>query len=266
MTIAVLLSSPHFTSVFWAWVASITEHLGVIGTGGFLVFLIQVAEKKWPHVFNWRTSRRVFLVFLLFAIFQSWQEEYLSRLGRERDLIQASTEADGLRRDIGIQARSMELQKELAVGGAVSQCVAREEVIGTLQKQNRDEQVLIAGCQTQALKLLTPAPLRVTPIFMDADNTNIQARSMRWLVLINKAFTPTHLVVECPQGVVQMMSASLTVLGGGHPGISFGGKNARLSRNAWEILTDETWSERSPLLVTIVYRGAEETACAFEPR
>lgn len=76
------------------WISSILDHLGVIGTGGFLVLLIQIMEKKWPHVFNWKTSRRVFLAFTLFAIFQSWQSEYKSHQGRNFDLIEAHHQID----------------------------------------------------------------------------------------------------------------------------------------------------------------------------
>jgi len=41
-------------------------------------------------------------------------------------------------------------------------CAVKDGIDQTLQKQNRDEQVLIAGCQSQALKLLTPEQEKMT--------------------------------------------------------------------------------------------------------
>jgi hypothetical protein len=150
----------------------------------------------------------------------------------------------------------------------LKESIAVQQAVGrTLEKQNRDEQVLIAGCQNQALKLLVPTQLVATGIVLDRNDDNTQARRISWLVLVNKSLTPTHLSVVCTQGVNQMLSASLRILVSAKGGVAFGGINAKLANNAWELGSDETWSDKAPIIVDFSYRGdPQKVACAFIPR
>jgi hypothetical protein len=151
------------------------------------------------------------------------------------------------------------------IGGLRTDVAVRDGVNQTLQKQNRDEQVLIAGCQSQALKLLIPPDQKITPILFDRDFQTLGIRKMRWLVLTNKSFTPVHIATLCNIGVNIMQSADVDVLGGS-TGIKFGGAGGRLSSTAWELRDPGTWSPESPLMVTITYAGQENVACSFTPR
>jgi hypothetical protein len=75
------------------------------------------------------------------------------------------------------------------------QCAVKDGVNQTLQTQNRDQQSTIDGCLSQAMKLLTPEELKVTPIFSDADNSNAAIRTVRWILLVKKVVTPVRMVV-----------------------------------------------------------------------
>jgi hypothetical protein len=162
------------------------------------------------------------------------------------------------------QLRTAKSDVEKQTGELKTECAVKDGINQTLQKQNRDEQVLIAGCQTQALRLLIPAETKVTPIVFDADNTNAAIRVIRWLLIINKQ-VPPHLNVACPEGVNYMQSATMRIIGG--PGVVLGGGGGRLGPTAWEINEGNgTWSPENPLLLTIEYRGLEQIACSFIPR
>lgn len=175
-----LWSISQFKTDLLVWLSATLEHLGVIGTGGIVVLLIQIAEKKWPHIFNWQTSRRVFLAFVMFAVFQSWESEYLSRIGREKDLIKARAEDDGIKRQNLAQVQSLRFQNESSSSMLRADCAVKDGINQTLQQQNRDEQVLIAGCQSQALKLLVPEELKVTvmKLEMEAPDQNPNAKRL----------------------------------------------------------------------------------------
>jgi hypothetical protein len=133
-----------------------------------------------------------------------------------------------------------------------------------LDKQNRDEQTLIAGCQNQALKLLVPEALKITPVVFDSENDNVATRVIRWLLLTNKELPP-HLNIVCGEGMTYIQSASLRIVGGA--GAFFGGVSGRLGPTAWELSQGSgAWSPGNPLLITISYRGSENAVCSFIPR
>ena len=68
----------NFKTLLLVWISSILDHWGSVGTGGIIVLLIQACKDKWPKFANWQVSRRVLAAFLVFAMFQSWEFEYLS--------------------------------------------------------------------------------------------------------------------------------------------------------------------------------------------
>jgi len=131
---------------------------------------------------------------------------------------------DGIRQReaLTVQVEKAKDEARQQIGELKTECAVKEGINQTLQKQNRDEQLLIAGCQTQAMKLLAPQPLTVTPMLLDRDDHNPDERIMRWLILTNRTITPTHVAAFCIQGVTQILSASISVLGSVplHPGSS----------------------------------------------
>jgi hypothetical protein len=249
-----------FKSDLFTWISTILDHWGSLATGGVLVALITLLKEnhrlreKYPQFFTWSTARWITASFLLFAMFQSWQQEYRSRVGRETDLRNSNHASDLLRQDLRFQAQQI---------GA--RCDAKDQVNQTLQAQNRGQQASINSCLSQAMKLLVPVQQKTTPVFLDrGDSENAAMRKMRWLVLTNKPMTPVHLNAVCTSGVSYMDSADASVLG--NTSLRFAGGNNRLAPNAWELRDSGTWSPEAPLLVTINYMGLEQVVCSFIPR
>src|SRR5258708_17242538 len=196
-----------FKADFLLWISSIVDHWGSIGTGGILVLLIQVLKEKWPSIFNWQFSRIVLLTFLSFAMFQSWQSEYKSKVGRERDLMKANNNIDRLNRELPLQAQRMTLERDSAVNAARVECAFKNGANETLQKQNRDQQTLIAACQNQAIGLLKPEPFKETILYLDdfhAGKPNPAMKSARFLILTNKTITPVRMAIGCNSSISEL--------------------------------------------------------------
>lgn len=136
------------------------------------------------------------------------------------------------------------------------ECARQQGQNDTLQKQNRDEQVLIAGCQSEAIKRLTPEREIHTPIALDVDNSDPQHAKSRWLIFMNKVVPAAMLTVTCDQDI----SAMTAKIAGGPP---LPGTTARLSDKSWSIrITGSPWGPTSPVFVDIDTRGTTRT-CAF---
>jgi hypothetical protein len=238
------------------WLSSILDHFGVISTGGVLVALLQIFKARfgdrYPQYFSWSFSRRLFLLFVVFAVFQAWQQEYKSRIGREKDLVAANHSIDLLRQDHKYEAQRI-----------TAQCESKNAVNETLQHQNRDQQQTINGCLTQAMKLLTPEPQKATPIWFDRHGDGTLTQN-RWIVLINKTITPVDLFIACNK---DLESVGVSVIG---VGTMIGG-GGRLSRTQWEYrFTSPAWGPTSPIFVTISSHpdqtGDNAASCSFTPR
>jgi hypothetical protein len=146
-----------------------------------------------------------------------------------------------------------------------TECAVKDGINQTLEKQNRDEQILIAGCQAEAIKRLVPPELKITPLVFEADNSNVTIRTIRWLVLTNKPFQTLHVAVECT-GTNYIDSASVRAIGN-ETGFHIGGGNGRLGPTAWELRDTGVWTPEVPILVTLGYRGGSgDIVCSFIPR
>jgi hypothetical protein len=119
---------------------------------------------------------------------------------------------------------------------------------------------LIAGCQSEAIKRLSPEPLKVTPLLLDKDDTNIAARMIKLLVLSNKPIPhPMVALVQCDKYI---QSVTYSVLGAilSSPGV------LRRSQNSFQVNENAAdWGVTSPLIVTIIYRGSDDVACSVTP-
>jgi hypothetical protein len=224
------------------WISTTLEHLGVIGTGGILVLLIQLAEKRWPKYSNWKISWPLFLAFALFAVFQSWESEYLSKTGRERDLVQAHQEFD------------------LARAHADSQRFSLSSVNQSLQHQNRDQQNTINGCLSQAMKLLTPAQLQITVLGLRGVGPKIEGNSEQVLLLTNKAVAPADILVTCD---FPIHSLYLSAIGSQQ----HGGVGIRINDRQWEAwIQMPAWTPSQPILATVGHNDERIGNCKFEVR
>lgn len=173
-------------------------------------------------------------------------------------------DTDAQRDELRRQLQSVQNNAGQQVGDLKTSCAVKDGINRTLEKQNRDEQVLIAGCQNQALKLLVPEALKITPIVFDIVEDNAAMRTVRWLLLSNKETAP-HVNITCGEGMTYMRAASLRIIGGA--GAFFGGVSGRLGPTAWELSQGSgTWGPSNPLLVTLTYQGSADSVCSFTPR
>lgn len=225
------------------------------GAGGWL------AVKKELTTDAWKGARvtliiwaGLFCFFLGGAIFQD-HKGLKSLLGiNTRALRQAK--ASLIKGDIGCHTDLDATKQAVAVQSGINQ---------TLQKQNRDEQVLIAGCQQQALRLLQPPEPKMSQLVVDNEKLTGDRHRTRWLLLTNTLVPSINLRLACTRGVARLESAEIRPLGGGG-GILIGNSNGRLSDTAWQLNQTGTWSQASPLLVTMEYTGEDVAVCSFSTR
>ena len=194
----------------------------------------------------------------LFAVFQSWESEHRSRLGRERELTASNKRIDDLTRDLSTEDRRAtdrcgkemdSVRREAAVKDAISQ---------TLQKQNRDQQSTINGCLSQAMKLLTPEPPKTTILPIDvADNRDPALKSTRFILLTNKTITPVRVVISCDAYIerVSLLPIGSAVLGGG---------GTRFSDRIFQsMIQSPAWTPSQPILATVEHHKEDSPKCSF---
>jgi hypothetical protein len=138
-------------------------------------------------------------------------------------------------------------------------CALKEGINQTLEKQNRDQQSTINGCLSQAMKLLTPEPMKITPVVLD-NETISELKKVRWLVIVNKTITPVQMNVVCNKPIE---NGSVWIVG---TGILGGGAGNIAPQVLGVNISTPAWSPTSPLLVTMSYRGADDIVCSFQLR
>ncbi len=179
-----------------------------------------------------------------------------------RDLVKRVTglknqvEQDKLQDATKLSEETRKLQA--VINDLKTQCAVDEGISQTLQKQNRDQQSTINGCLAQAMKFLTPEPLKTTPLVLDNDTTNQADKKIRWLLLVNKTVTPVRILVPCNRPLGNQ--ASVWILGTG----VMGGGAAKVSPNALEVdISTPAWSPISPMVISMSYRGDNDISCSF---
>lgn len=240
MMLALLLPFSEFKADLFVWFSSILDHLGTIATGGVLVVMLQLAEKRWPKRFHWPVSWRIFLTFFVFAVFQSWQVEYRSRVGRERDLTESH------------------FQLETTRSALSSDCARKDGAVQSLQQQNRDQQSTINGCLSQAMKLLTPEQRHITALIWDEGDGSIE-----YLLLTNTP-APMQIQVRCDFDLQNVRIHPVNRLG-----LMIGTPSPiRSSSRAYNVGYPGVWSPTSPARVQVFYNREQRrdafTSCSFE--
>jgi hypothetical protein len=119
---------------------------------------------------------------------------FLSAYGDHQNLVGATAR---IKRELN---RKVQDGKD-EIGALRVSCANQQGKNETLENQNRDEQILISGCQNQAMKLLTPEPEKHTPTAFEVDHSNPARDKSRWLVFTNKIVTTTQMVVTCDQDI-----------------------------------------------------------------
>ncbi len=125
----------------------------------------------------------------------------------------------------------------------------------TLTDQNRDQQNTINNCQTQALKLLTPALLKI--VGTDIDDTPMSGNRQKSIMVLitNKTVTPVDLIFSCDR---PLDDANIYF-----PGVQSGGTRRlapdRIQFNAYA----PPWTPETPLIVKVTYAGTTAPYCVW---
>jgi hypothetical protein len=154
----------------------------------------------------------------------------------------------------GVQAKVGAVRDDL--GGQIltlkQECAVKDGINRTLERQNRDQQSSINGCLSEAVKLVTPEPLKITPLILEEKDNQT-----KFIVLVNKTVTPVNLILVCDQNIT---SASTWVLG---QTIMAGGTGVFASRLVQINIGSPAWSPISPLLVSVTHKENSTPTCSF---
>ncbi len=171
--------------------------------------------------------------------------------------VQSTEQAKSEQRDTDRKQISM-LEKTLQSDAV--ECAKADGQNETLRRQTIDQQTLIAGCQQDAIKRLTPAPRSVIFLFMQADSsTEKDVTRSQYLVLTDRTVTPVRMKIICPNaGDVDF---ALIVVGSS----TMSGGNAKISADTYNVLMDSpAWSPSAPLLLTTRTHGIGSPACRLD--
>jgi hypothetical protein len=234
------------------WISSIADHWGSLVTGGALVGLLALLKEHIPHYLKWATALRIGVAFLLFAIFQSWEQEYKSRIGREKDLVSSNHTIDLMKQDFRFESQRL-----------TSICDTRDAVNQTLQNQNRSQQGTINGCLSQAIRLIAPP----TPHIKSFPTTNAQrpgVPQIDYILTTNIQRSPVDLIAQCNFPIVD---AEFTVLteSGGTTQIELGRSVGTMQYQM--TISSPAWTASDPLKITLFLGGSVDRLprCSFAP-
>lgn len=147
------------------------------------------------------------------------------------------------------------------LGGRLSElkqsCAKTEGANGALVKQASDQQITINNCQTEALKLLVPEALSVTPLTWGDEVKNGVDHHVSYVVLTNKAITPVRMMVICDH---PLKSGNTWVMGSG----LLSGGGTVTNRNVFDVSIDTpAWTQKSPLRIDLDYTSSSTITCNF---
>jgi hypothetical protein len=154
--------------------------------------------------------------------------------------------------------------EKIAVLLAKSKCA---EVLGenkTLGQQNRDQQNSINNCQTEAIKMLTPAEQKTqVRLIAPRDDDFGLYRKYEVLLLTNKPVFPTLIQVVCRRTIISIEQSLLSRNG---PTIITQPK--KLSAMQYELgITSPPWTAENPVLIKLTLDGqgnSRELPCVFQ--
>lgn len=205
----------------------ITILAGCAATVVLELFRRFLLKREFPN----RWYAWILVAFLVFALFQAWEEQYTSAEGRA-----------ALISDVAVQNASLERDKN----GQAAQ-------IQLLQNQVHTQQETLNEAVVQLGKANAPVPLKITALPL----REIDAHSAEFILLTNQQITPVRLLVTCPAG---LREASAGVLGAGLQ--SVGGWGGRFSGAQFGVgILSPAWTPISPLLVTLRYDQEKLGTC-----
>jgi hypothetical protein len=162
------------------------------GVGGFVVIASSLIEKLFGVSLSRKAHLFIFVIaFFLCSCLLAWIDEHDSGVVLARQ-VKSGQESLASQRKECDQAAGAQKQ-DIAVKDAVN----RE-----LEKQNRSQENLISGCQTQALKLLTPKEFTVTALALPSQTR--QSDQSVYIIIVNRALTPFTVMAKCDADIRNM--------------------------------------------------------------
>lgn len=245
------------------WISSLLDHWVALATGGAVTAALAVLRDRYPNLFQWSRTSKIWFAFLLFSVFQSWQVEYKSRTARERDLIASNHQIDSLNQELHYQQQRLTERCDQQLSILRQDTALKEGVSQTLQKQNRDQQGTINGYITQTFKLLQQPELKITKVYAPPQVWDSKtARVASKLLITNREISPLAMKVTCRSPVTfgwWLTSPSRTLGASGNIGVSDTFNRVHFIR-----LQSPSWLPNTPIGVGIGYNEPVEPVCDFE--
>lgn len=229
-------------------------------TGGALIVAVTLFQWKWPDLWKWRGARRFLVLLIFLSVFQSWEQEYVSRTGRERDLKSAHSE-----RDYALAEKSLAQQSntscQAALNGSVQNASKALNQSQQILSQTQQAQSKVQDCLLELGKAQQGEPEKITAwrlSLLPARPRTPGQFSASWIILTNKVVTPIRVLMTCDAPIIDL---DQTVLGTG--GTTSGGWGGNFSDNEFGIgITSPAWTPQNPLLITIS-TSQQQISCRF---
>jgi hypothetical protein len=157
-----------------------------------------VAGVAWATLYLWCVVTTTYNDHMILA---AKTRELYSELGRE----------DQQKKD-AVQKIQTELGSQLST--LRENCARTEGANGALKQQTVAQQNSINNCQTEALKLLVPAPLKITGVWLKDDNAAITAiTDSKLLILTNQTIPEPKIQISCTARIDSISTDDTKILG-----------------------------------------------------
>jgi hypothetical protein len=235
----------HILHEIWPFLVSVFDHWQIWLSGGGLGGLIVIAATLIERFTEWKLSKRQHFVLFLVAFFLC--SCFLSWVDKDDALRESEKEKTG---QYG-QYSGLLTQAHNDYGQLRADCAYERGVVDTLSNQNRDQQNSINNCQTQAIKLLTPQPLKWIPLALD--------KTGKWILVTNKIVNPVDIIFSCSK---QITEADVNIVS--NPTTA---KTVQLDAQKWETkISSPAWGPETPIVMDIKTLGSGDTVCSFTLR
>jgi hypothetical protein len=177
-----------------------------------------------------------------------------ARVGTLRRTVDADAQHEqntvaGVRQDLGTQLSTIQ-----------QSCAEMKGANGALTKQATDQQGTINNCQTEALKLLAPEPMKLSVFEWSDDITDGVFHKATYLVVTNKPITPVNMIVSCD---VALKEGVGSILGSG---FMSGGSEVQQQKNLNVNINSPSWPAQTPLRIDLQYTSSRKAKCSFFER
>jgi hypothetical protein len=233
----------NYLSGFPEWVVAVIDHWHGWVSGGFLAFVLEVADKLW----DWKISKRTFAVILgvglLWSVFATWRDEH----NNSTVLIQEKADA---------WSKYNQCDKERAIDDALTKQLTGQ--VGSQQVQLANQQDTFNRCVLTLQQVSIPERKKLRVKTMGAFSvTDPQGKdTLVWLVVgfTNKTIPSLHAKLTCTESFV--FQKFDIVAGGPLPAPKVGFSRAQVSDKQVTIgLQSPLWNPESPLLFMLTTEG-----------